>query len=506
MPKSAAIYCRISSDPKETGLGVARQEELCRKVAEGKGWTVAAVYIDNDESAWKRKRKRPEWNRMLADIEAKRVDAVVVFEVDRLARQPRDLETFFEVCDAAGVKAMATVSGDIDLGTSNGQFTARMLGAIAKKESDVRSERLQAKHDQLRASGLNGGGGRSLGFINDPARPGYLQLVPAEAKLIKEAAKRIIGGESVWSVVSDWNRRGIKTPQGNPWRTWVLCNSLRSPRLAGLRQRADGSLGTAVWRPVLDRAVWERLRKALDRRQTHNAGFKARKFVLSGFLRCGRCGRSMVSGRRSGKRGSVRAYRCASTADGKGCGLQMNADAVEAFAISRAFSLLPYMPSGGEPVSEVGDVAVTALYAELDQDRAALTELESDYRVERVIDRATYFQMKERIEAQIKERQALVAELTGGPQAGSWAALIAASKEPLPADRLYEDRSQFDDVRALIGACFERIMVRPADPRKPRAKPDVDRIEVEFTPAGMDAERLWIEETYGDIEAATVGA
>ena len=52
-PRSAAIYARISSDVTGEGLGVARQLEDCRKLAESKGWTVGAEYVDNDISAFK---------------------------------------------------------------------------------------------------------------------------------------------------------------------------------------------------------------------------------------------------------------------------------------------------------------------------------------------------------------------------------------------------------------------------------------------------------------------
>ena len=66
--KAAAIYARISSDQTGEGLGVARQLEDCRRLAADRGWTVAAEYVDNDISAYRGK-TRPEYARMLADIE-----------------------------------------------------------------------------------------------------------------------------------------------------------------------------------------------------------------------------------------------------------------------------------------------------------------------------------------------------------------------------------------------------------------------------------------------------
>src|SRR5579875_3867544 len=96
-PRSAAIYARISSDTTGEALGVARQVAECRRLAEAKGWTVGDVYEDNDVSAYKT-RTRPEYERMLADLAAGARDAVIVYNLDRLTRQPIQLEQFTALC------------------------------------------------------------------------------------------------------------------------------------------------------------------------------------------------------------------------------------------------------------------------------------------------------------------------------------------------------------------------------------------------------------------------
>src|SRR5262245_18603406 len=111
-PQAAAIYCRISSDRSGDGLGVARQEELCRTLAADRGWPVAEVYTDNDRSAYSRK-KRPEYERMLGDVEAGLVDAVVCVDLDRLTRRPAELERFIDLANEHDV-SLANVSGQTD--------------------------------------------------------------------------------------------------------------------------------------------------------------------------------------------------------------------------------------------------------------------------------------------------------------------------------------------------------------------------------------------------------
>jgi len=98
---AAAIYARISRDSSGEGLGVARQLEDARREAERRGWPVAEEYVDNDIFAYRGKR-RPEYQRMLADIAEGRVNAVVVYNFDRLTRRPIELKQFADICARAG--------------------------------------------------------------------------------------------------------------------------------------------------------------------------------------------------------------------------------------------------------------------------------------------------------------------------------------------------------------------------------------------------------------------
>src|SRR3954468_15069106 len=126
----AGVYARISSDREGDGLGVARQLDDCERLAERKGWRVVDRYVDDDVSAYSGRRRR-HYGRMLDDLRAGVIDGVVVWHLDRLHRQPKELEEFFDVCKAARVDRLASVTGDVDLADHDGQFLARILGAVA---------------------------------------------------------------------------------------------------------------------------------------------------------------------------------------------------------------------------------------------------------------------------------------------------------------------------------------------------------------------------------------
>src|SRR5690606_35447771 len=104
--RRAGIYARISKDDG-SALGVGRQIEDCTAEAERRGWTVVDQYVDNNVSASKSK-PRPEYTRLLDDVEQGRIDAVVVWDVDRLTRKPAELETFIDLADRHGL-ALASV-------------------------------------------------------------------------------------------------------------------------------------------------------------------------------------------------------------------------------------------------------------------------------------------------------------------------------------------------------------------------------------------------------------
>jgi site-specific DNA recombinase len=198
----AAIYTRISSD-SGTALGVARQEQDCRALAAARDWTIVSVYVDNDISASSGK-SRPAYRQLLDDVAEGLVEAVIVWDLDRLHRRPVELEEFLDLADRYKI-ALATVGGDVDLGTPQGRMVARIKGAVARQEVEQISRRLKRKQMELAQAGKVGSGGiRPFGYTRD-----RMKVVPKEADTIREAATRVLAGESLGSIAADLTARGI---------------------------------------------------------------------------------------------------------------------------------------------------------------------------------------------------------------------------------------------------------------------------------------------------------
>ncbi|MGH8930630.1 MAG: recombinase family protein [Egibacteraceae bacterium] len=237
--RAAAVYARISFDRHGDGLGVARQEQLCRDLAQRKGWPVAEVYVDNDVSAFSGC-ARPAYRRMLDDLACGRRDAVLVVDTDRLTRRPAELEEFITLADGRGI-ALANCAGDFDLSSSEGRFKARIMGAVAREESEKKRERQRRQRDQAALLGKPSGGRRPFGYSRDG-----LGVVEHEAALVREAAARVLAGETVRAVAAEGNERAVTTSTGAAWTVATLSYMLRSPRYA-----ACGC--DAVWPAILDR-------------------------------------------------------------------------------------------------------------------------------------------------------------------------------------------------------------------------------------------------------------
>ncbi len=284
----AAIYVRISDDKGLTGLGVARQEQDCRALCERKGWPVAAVYVENDCSAT-RAGNRPVYAGLVEDIAAGMVDALVAWDVDRLYRHPKELEELFEVCDAAGLRHLATVGGDLDLSTGDGVLVARIKGAVGAEEVRKLVQRSKRKKLELAEKGQPHGGRRAFGFAADG-----ITHVPHEVAAIKSAAARVISGEPLGAIVADLNTNGPSTVTGAIWRTNAVRTILLAPRTVGLRQHQGEILGDAVWAPILDRSTQDQVRTILEDPRRRRNTFSRSYLLSGGLLRCGKCGHQLA--------------------------------------------------------------------------------------------------------------------------------------------------------------------------------------------------------------------
>ena len=295
--KPAAIYTRISKDREGLELGVQRQEQDCRALAEREGYEVVRVFSDNDTGASTlSKKKRPDYEEMLAAAKAGDFEVIVAYSNSRLTRRLRELLDLIDLYEDHGTKVVTVVSGSDDLSTADGRMTAQIKGTVDQAEAERMGERIRRAHLQRAQSGTTNHGGRPFGWQEDK-----VTLDPAETMLIREAAADVLEGIGIRAIAQRWNEAGVTTARGNTWDHRSVRQLLRAPRLAGWRvhrgeiaRDGDGIPVRGVWEPILDQDTYDRLQVALSGRAGRSPGRRgARRYLLSGVARCGTCGARM---------------------------------------------------------------------------------------------------------------------------------------------------------------------------------------------------------------------
>jgi DNA invertase Pin-like site-specific DNA recombinase len=274
----AAVYCRISDDRGEEGLGVERQRADCLALVEAKGWTLESVYTDNDVSASKGK-PRPAYREMMAKVASGSVGVIVALRADRLYRYMPDLVEFVTVVRAAKVDVALVKGSDVRLDTADGRQQAYIMGSIAAGEAEKIGERVQRKHQELIANGYaKGGGRRAFGFTPDGR-----YLVPDEAAVIRKMANWLLAGTRVNTVVRSLNDAGIKPARGERWTHRSVKQVMTASRIAGLLVYHGADAGkSATYKPIVSAVELERLREIIR----PGAPTNRQRQLLTRFLHC----------------------------------------------------------------------------------------------------------------------------------------------------------------------------------------------------------------------------
>ena len=457
-----ALYLRISQDEAGDALGVARQKKECTDLCGRHGWHVAGLYVDNDVSAFTG-RVRPEYQRLLRDLRGGRFDMVVTWHPDRLHRSPRELEEFVEIVERAGVGVETVTTGRVDLSSPSGRLHARMLGSIARYESEHKSERLKAKMNELAHAGKVGGGGpRPFGFEQDRRR-----VREDEAILIREAASRVLAGDSLYSIVIDWTARGVATVTGKKWTTTHVRTFLCSARVAGLRSHHGAVVAKAEWPAILDEPTWVRVRAILmDSARARRRVI--RSYLLTGILTCEACGNSLVAtprgrkhpggGKVTDETGSVRAYGCVKSSGG--CGrVYTLAEPVEAFVRDVVLRRLDgaRLDRARKRLATGDDGAVLDHIAD---EEARIGQLARDF-ADRLLSRDAFLAAQRAIGDRVEVLRARLAE----------AARVSA------LDSVVDVRAEWNGLgierqRAIIKAVLAKITVGPATGVRNRFNPE----------------------------------
>ncbi len=298
----AIIYTRVSSDQTGEARSVESQERECRAVCEREGWTVAEVLCDNDRGAsrWSGK-DRPQYRRLAKVLKAG--DVLVTWEA---SRAQRDLSAYVDLRDLCAERGVLwSYSGRVhNLAEGDDRFSTGLDALLAEREADqIRTRVLRGK----RAAAFDGrpAGKPPFGYrrvINpETGRTDGWAIDEQAGPVVLDAVRRVLAGESLWSICRDLDARGTPGPQSqrnaaSRWRAQHLRQMLASPSYAGLRQHQGQVVGNGRWEALITEEDHQKLLALFApdpaRRLTTHRGSEPRH-LLSGIARCGECGEAM---------------------------------------------------------------------------------------------------------------------------------------------------------------------------------------------------------------------
>lgn len=437
---ATVIYCRISRDREGMRLGVQRQEEDCRTRARREGLTVARVYVDNDLSASTRAKKpRPDFDAMMEAAEHGEIRTIIAYSNSRLTRRPMEYDRLIKAHEQTGVRFLTVVSGDDNLSTADGRMVARIKASVDAAEAERTSERVLRSVDQRAGAGHHHGGPRPYGWVDG------IEVDKAEAKVIREAARRVIAGESLRGICDRFNRRGIPTAKGMEWDPSPLRRILLNPRVAGWRTRNGERVVKGVWKPILKEPVFLEVEAILRDPQRRSYKPAGRVNLLTGIARCGDCDRRISSAISHGAPGRPKRpqYYCGP------CGLYRAMSPVDTYIDG---VMIQYLSDAGQPEPHQVDPAPA------DELRERIKRAVADFTGDSVVSPAELRSILRDLKAQLAEEESkqipprkstLLRGMTGPGAAARW------------------DRLPLDQKRAMIAEVLDIRLLRLASGRLP---------------------------------------
>lgn len=221
----AGAYLRVSTDEQaENGYSLQMQRERITAQITAKGWQLFKVYTDGGQSGGSL--RRPALEEMLRDAAAGKLQAVVVYKLDRLSRKQRDTMYLLEdVFLRQGIQ-LVSISESLDTSSPTGRAMIGMLSVFAQLERDTITERLSGGRKQKAKSGGYAGGNPAIGYSAKRGQKS-LQIDREKAEIVRQVFQLRDQGLTLQQIADQLNRLGHTTKQGACFRPTQVMRILK---------------------------------------------------------------------------------------------------------------------------------------------------------------------------------------------------------------------------------------------------------------------------------------
>lgn len=306
----AVIYCRVSTKEQTENLSLKSQERACRDLCEREGLEVVRVFVEGGESA--KTANRTELANLLhfCSSTRPRIDYVVVYRVDRFARNSLDHHKVRNVLLAFGTGLMSATEPLEN--TPVGKFIETLLAGVAQLDNDQRAERtilgMKEAHRRGRYTWV-----APLGYLNSKDRTQPSLLVdPPSSELVRRAFEMAADGR--WSkseVLRRVSALGLRTKSGKAVTPQTFHSLLRNPVYVGrLKAQKWSEEHIGDWEPLASDEVFRRVQHWHFQRATKRKSRDNPAFPLGRFIRCAHCSRPLTGSISKGRTGRYPYYHC----------------------------------------------------------------------------------------------------------------------------------------------------------------------------------------------------
>ena len=334
--KVAGIYIRVSTeDQVREGFSLGEQQEKLEGLCKYKGYEIYKVYKDAGISA-KDMVHRPQFQAMLEDMKAGKINYIVAYKLDRVTRSVRDLETLISTLEKYNCYLICD-RDDVNTSSANGRFFVRMLTVLSQLEIEIVSERTKF--------GL--GGAIKAGHIPGSCPFGYYRDTDKTIKIdnsTKDIVIRIyqmyLEGKSYQQIANILNEEEIPSPVKGKWSDSTIEKIINNRIYMGdfERYKKDRTRESEIYMNVvpaiISRAMWEDTQNQKGKNQ--RAYSRHRIYIFFQKLICPSCGRIMTGKGAGGKKSRYMYYTC------EKCKIYFNEDNVESALIDYILDFIEY--------------------------------------------------------------------------------------------------------------------------------------------------------------------
>ena len=314
MPLRVAAYCRVSTDREDQANSLASQKSYFTEyIEQHPDWLLVDIYPDEGISGTTT-RRREQFNRMIRDAEAGKLDLILTKEVSRFARNTVDTLEYTRRLKRLGVGVIFT-NDSIDTRDNDGELRLTIMASIAQEESRKTSERVKWGQKRRMEAGVVFGNNCIYGFdLTD----GQLTVKEDEAEVIRHIYHKFLNeGKGTHVIARELYEEGVPPPRSatGKWSCVMIRRILRNEKYVGdvlqkkfvtvdylthkkveNRGQEEQILLRDHHEAIMDRPTWEAVQAELARRSEKQADKSkySNRYWCSGKIRCGACGSRFV--------------------------------------------------------------------------------------------------------------------------------------------------------------------------------------------------------------------